>query len=1150
MKRRKTNLNGNGDKKTEFRPGKNTQARLFFGAYFGVVFLVLVWNLFHCTSVSWLNREAFLSADAGPETNGDGDLQTEQTVSAEMKAGTGSGTAILLDGEPLLLYSPSDPAASKEAGRKAIPAGAKLRGAAVYGYENSRGLRFTKETVRAEVLDASTKEVLGSGTLFLRNQSPYPNDETSVYIAFEHPVEDTAGKDLELCIRSAGLVRNGISFAGGTAGEDGKVPAAGLYYEKKTWNPLSAFLYFLAEMAVGLGGLLVYGERILPLFGKKRSRQAVPAGSSCRTWIAGSLCGRDLLPLAAVLVLCLVCMGTVYMRVVRKTADSMDAEVLVRLEGAEESVTLQPGRSVRQRIMPGQDGLAGFGICLSDGEDPTDGPVLGWKLLNADGTGTLGEGKAVLSDLRKVKTALEKDIEDEEILQAAGRCLLLPLESVIPASSGREYLLELTAEPSEERDGAEAAGNGNGKSAGESISLLASADTNSGLQILDREGTGESIDLELCLLAAYRNNRFMKGFFAWVCVVLLVSLAGIYVLCLSAKEGSAKEGSAKEGSAKEGPAKEGAGKEGAGREGSAKEGSGKEGSGAGVATVYLVSALCMGLIFSFMTPVYTISDERTHIDSVYQLSNRLLGITDIPGPRRIYKRACDIDAAIANTMPVKMARYRAVSENLFGAAEAEAQETAAAAQETEVLQAAGAETEVLQAAGAGTEILQTAGSGTQGTGADPGGDVPAAGKVLTAAYARSALDNVPLLCYLPAAIGFSIARLAGRNLITMIMFARWANLLACALVMYFAIKHLPRGGACLAVIGLFPKTLQQTASCSYDGLIIAGTFLFIAFCAAAAGDALLPGASGTEARRTDPHRTCIVDLMVLALAGFFVASCKGGVYLPVLGLALLLPFSGRGDRRFSKKIRTGLAASVLGGAAFLFFGKFVVRLISMFSRQSGSASIAAGTKTLYTLSDFAGAPAKLVRIYYNTLDIRGDGLLGELVGKNLCQKWVFVFAFLFIAFLGILEEGNRKGESDRSESRIPDNRGAENDRIGTADPGLGPVQENRIRKGRETGGTCGSGLRLSVRLWLVFLTAASTALVFLSMLLAFTAKGAAYVDGLQGRYFLPLVPLCFFAAQTTRLRRERMEDQWLVYAADVLLAVTFSQIFLAYLGSV
>ena len=1106
-----------------------------------------------------------MSADAGPETNGDGDLQTEQTVSAEMKAGTGSGTAVLLDGEPLLLHSPSDSAAAQEKARKVIPAGAKLRGAAVYGYENSRGLRFTKETVRAEVLDASTKEVLGSGTLFLRNQSPYPNDETSVYIAFEHPVEDTAGKDLELCIRSAGLVRNGISFAGGTAGEDGKVPAAGLYYEKKTWNPLSAFLYFLAEMAVGLGGLLVYGERILPLFGKKRSRQAVPAGSSRRTWTAGSLRGRDLLPLAAVLVLCLVCMGTAGLRVVRKISDSMDAEVLVRLEGAEEIVTLQPGRPVRQRIVPGRDDLAGFGICLPDGADTAGGPALGWKLLNADGTELLGEGKAALSDLRKVKTALEKDIEDEEILQAAGRCLLLPLESVIPASSGREYLLELTAEPSEERDGAEAAGNGKGKSEGGSISLLASADTNSGLQIPDREGAGEGRDMEVCLLAAYRNNGFMKGFFARVCVVLLVSLAGIYVLCLSAKEG---------------PAKEGAGKEGAGREGSAKEGSGKEGSGAGVATVYLVSALCMGLIFSFMTPVYTISDERTHIDSVYQLSNRLLGITDIPGPRRIYKRACDIDAAIANTMPVKMARYRAVSENLFGAAEAEVQETEAAAQETEAAgqetEAVARETEVLQAAGAGTEILQTAGSGTQGTGADPGGDVPAAGKELTAAYARSALDNVPLLCYLPAAIGFSIARLAGRNLITMIMFARWANLLACALVMYFAIKHLPRGGACLAVIGLFPKTLQQTASCSYDGLIIAGTFLFIAFCAAAAGDALLPGASGTEARRTDPHRICIVDLMVLVLAGFFVASCKGGVYLPVLGLALLLPFSGRGDRRFSKKIRTGLAASVLGGAAFLFFGKFIFRLISMFSRQPGTASIAAGTKTLYTLSDFAGAPAKLLRICYNTLDIRGDGLLGELVGKNLCQKWVFVFAFLFIAFLGILEEGNRTegdgrnetadsgtgpvqedrtrkgGESGRAKSRKPEYRRAENDRTGTADPGTGtvPVQEDRTRKGRETGGICGSGLRLSVRLWLVFLTAASTALVFLSMLLAFTAKGAAYVDGLQGRYFLPLVPLCFLAAQTTRLRRERMKDQWLVYAADVLLAVTFSQIFLAYLGSV
>lgn len=1068
--------------------GRSAQARLFFAAYFGVVFLILFWNLFHCTSVTWLTRDAFLAAEADPDSSSS---QTAGTAVKGKSGGAGGTAAVLLDGEPLVMFSPLDSTPPQGTARGTIPAKARLRGVGVHGYENDRGLRFTEETVCAEVLDASTKEVLGSGTLFLKNQSPYPNDETSVYIAFEHPVEGTAGKELELRISSAGLVRTGISFSGSVSDGEENAPAAGLYYEKKTWNPLTAILYFLAEMAVGLGGLLLYGERIFPLFEKTGGGQEVPAGTLRGRKIAGSLKGRDFLPLAAVLLLCLVCMGTAWLRAVRKVSDTMDAEVLVRTKSAEETVTLRTGQAVRQRIIPGQNGLAGLGICLADGEDPAGGQVLGWKVLNADGTEVLGEGQAALSALKKVKTALEKDLEDEEILQAAGKYLLLPLDSVIRTSSGKEYLLELTAGSAGDGDGGEAVGNAaaaddgdDGEAAGNadaakvsedgsaagsaagSIRLLASVDTNGGLQIRNEEGEEESRERELCLLAAYRNNGFMKGFFLWGCVVLLVSLAGVYVLCRFAENGF----------------------------------------GASVATVYLVSALSMGLLFSFVTPAYTISDERTHIDSVYLLSNRLLGITDVPGPKRAYKRACDIDAAIANTMPIKAVRYRAVAEDLFGAAEAAAPEKA---------------------------VPQAVGAGTEGSDAGLGVPLPASGKELTAAYTRSALDNVPVLCYLPAAVGFSIGRLAGRNMITMVMFARWANLLACAAVMYFAIRRLPRGGACLAVIGLFPKTLQQTASCSYDGLIIAGTFLFISYCGAAAGESLLPGLSGGAGKSKvlpvagaagreeklagilgeDPHRICIRDLMILVLASFFVASCKGGVYLPVLGLALLLPFAGGQGRSFSKKMRAGLAAAVLGGAGFLFFGKFVFRLISMFSRQSGSASIAAGTKTLYTLSDLLRAPAKLVRIYYNTLDIRGDGLLGELVGKNLCQKWVFVFAFLFIAFLGILEEGSRRKETG-------------------------------------SGGGCGTGLRLSVRLWLLFLTAASTALVFLSMLLAFTEKGAAYVDGLQGRYFLPVVPLCFLAAQTVKLRREGIKDQWLVYAADVLLAVTISQIFLAYLGSI
>ena len=501
------------------------------------------------------------------------------------------------------------------------------------------------------------------------------------------------------------------------------------------------------------------------------------------------------------------------------------------------------------------------------------------------------------------------------------------------------------------------------------------------------------------------------------------------------------------------------------------------------AAMYLVSALCMGMVFSFMTPAYTISDERTHVDAVYILSNRLLGVRDIPGPSRLLKRACDIDSSIAITMPLTAERYRSVERELFGAAP----KTNYGTVDTE---------------GSGGHNAAESASGDP---ASLSGRHRPSGRERLAAYTRNSLDNVPVLCYLPASVGFTAARLMGRNLITMVMAARWLNLLACILVMYMAVRRMPYAGAMMAVIGLFPKTLQQMASCSYDGMVIAGIFLFTAYCLAAAFD----------------KEICIADLLVLTLSGIFAASCKGGAYLPVLGMLFLIPAARSG---MTIRGKTGLrwylvCAAAAGSAVFLFAGKFVVRLAGMFGRKSGSAVVGAGTKSLYTVSDFIHAPGKLVHIYLNTLYVRSDGILGELVGKNLSQKWYIVYAFLILAILGLL----RRFTAPQKDGMDPDS-----------------------DKTNES--STGNHICLSGRIWILLLAAASTALIFLSMLIAFTSREMPYIDGLQGRYFIPIAPLPFLAAENGLVHRDGIGDTALLYTADVLLALTFCEMLMFYLG--
>ena len=1087
----------------------------FFSVYFVIITLILLWNLFHCTTTSWVTRDAVSlsetvksgTVESGNDWSETGEPGTGEPETGESETG-GAGTVQseteketieLLDGQSLILHTvdQDEEITSSEAGGNAV-----LRGAALLGYENRNALRFTDESVQAEVIRAETGEVLGTADLLLRNQTPYPADEMMMYFTFSTPVAGTAGEELELRFSAEGLPRNGIFFTGLTeedlsgqdsSGQDGleqdssgqdasgqsssgedssgegsseqdaseqdlsgnafsgreKVVRARLFYEKKIWSPFTSLLYFLAEAALAVFCLKLYRKKRFPFCADSRSFDRV-IRENTRTGF------RELMPLIVILIVFLFSMAFSYIHAVRKAVHSVSAEMLTsqlmqqyttipKLEEEEETVRIRPGQRVRQIIIPGQDQLSGLGIRIQNKEGMEEA-VLNWSLYDETGTNLLRSGSGRIGRLKKISSILPKENMSEIFRTETERYLELPLDAPAPETTGRHFVFELSVpEESEdsvrvyarkmtngsvfrssgqdvslENEDAEDAQNGTDSLSGFEMDPEADSEINSEA---DSAADSEILPLEICTMGIYRNNGFMKALFlklSFVMCLLLILLFFAAKILRGRPE-----------------------------------------------LLYLACAVSMGLVFSFMTPPWTISDERTHVDTVYMVSNSLLGITDTPGPEKMYKRACDIDMSMNYTMPITTARYRAVESGLFGPASS------------------------VHFAG---ESSTSSGNGLE----------------LTACFAETSLANVSILCYLPSAVGFTIARLLGRNMITMFMAARWVNVLVCSLIISFAVKRIPYGGACLAAIALFPKTLQQIASCSYDGVVIAGTFLFIAYCIAAAYD----------------RRFSIMDLLILFLSGFFVASSKGGTYVPLLGIALMIPFTAKKLHRENIELQSvwkGITAALLGSCAVLFFGKFVGLVFGMLTRQSGTAVYGAGVseRTLYSLSDLISSPGKLIDLFLNTVNVRGDGLISEMVGKNLCQRWYLVFAFLFLAFLGILHE-RKSGDGIERET----------------------VSDQKSQH------TLPCYINMGGRVWLLFLAASSTALVFLSMLVAFTTKGAAYIEGIQGRYLLPIIPLVYLAAENRVLSREGIRDDHILYAEACLLALTFSQILLYYFGGI
>ena len=83
--------------------------------------------------------------------------------------------------------------------------------------------------------------------------------------------------------------------------------------------------------------------------------------------------------------------------------------------------------------------------------------------------------------------------------------------------------------------------------------------------------------------------------------------------------------------------------------------------------------------------------------------------------------------------------------------------------------------------------------------------------------------------YLPQAIGIFIAKGLDWSVFNILLTARVFNLLAYALLTFYAIKIMPKLKGCLFLLALMPMSLHQAASISGDALLFGVAFLLIAY---------------------------------------------------------------------------------------------------------------------------------------------------------------------------------------------------------------------------------------------------------------------------------------------------------------------------------
>lgn len=326
-------------------------------------------------------------------------------------------------------------------------------------------------------------------------------------------------------------------------------------------------------------------------------------------------------------------------------------------------------------------------------------------------------------------------------------------------------------------------------------------------------------------------------------------------------------------------------------------------------------AAVTGVTLSLLIPPFCIPDEMTHIKVIYYLSNQLSGSYDAAGPRMLHVMTGDLDTFHNTVEYITANRYNELLAGLFQRQ------------------------------------------------SDNG--------LIAATRFNNVIHNASIWTYLPSLIGFQLGRVMSVGCMTRIMLARWCNLLAALLMICYGIRKCPIGRNGLMVILLFPQLLQLIASCSYDAMIIAFSFLFV----------------GNVLHLVYERNRSVSDYAITLIAGMFLGVNKYGVYAPILCL-VLIPVVQR-------MMRINKRALMIGAA-------ICVTIAVIAAVQYASAITSYTGSQIYSVVDIIHNPMDFIHLLEHTLVTQGDTLFVNMIASGLGARQVIIPTYVIVAVCVLL----------------------------------------------------------------------------------------------------------------------------------------------------
>ena len=348
-------------------------------------------------------------------------------------------------------------------------------------------------------------------------------------------------------------------------------------------------------------------------------------------------------------------------------------------------------------------------------------------------------------------------------------------------------------------------------------------------------------------------------------------------------------------------------------------------------------------------------------------------------------------------------------------------------------------------------------------------------------FARGGKLDVPFTCYLPQILGVMLGVLLKLSGFWTLYLGKIFAMLFFTICIFFSIKMIPWGKMVIMTVALLPMSLELGSSFSYDCVLLALCMLFISY------------ASYLICKK---DKVTWKDFLFLGIIICVIAPCKMFYFL-IAGMLYLIPKEKYRSKKAYWIMNTGI---LVAGFAVL----IIMRFQFLTSHVGGATPSAIEDATVnYSIATILGDIPHSISVLFNTAIIKSEFYYNSMWGNQLGSLQVYIPTFVITSFVLVLFTA---GVCTTREERVL----------------YEPDAKFRL-----------VNLGLSLLMFLGILAA---------LWIGWTPVTYGVIEGVQGRYFLPFLPMVFLSMRNKTFLLQKNIDRGL--SAVLFAGLTFTFLYM------